>query len=85
MDDIGQISGNFNHGHMEGLVTVTSQLRNEEAIKNFGDVIGEDEDIHYTFVPVQEGVTQGIVMTFGMKQLYKVISEFKFSLYALYI
>ena len=32
----------------------------------------EPEDIQHTFIPTKEGMAHGIVMTFGMKQLYKV-------------
>ena len=32
----------------------------------------EPEDIQHTFIPTKEGMAHGMVMTFGMKQLYKV-------------
>ena len=73
-DDIGQIRGTFNHGNMEGLVSVTSQLTkpDKEVESMITNKKSEPEDIQHTFIPTKEGMAQGMVMTFGMKQLYKV-------------
>ena len=76
-DDIGQIRGTFNHGNMEGLVSVTSQLTkpDKEVESMITNKKSDPEDIQHTFVPTKEGMAQGMVMTFGMKQLYKVIQN----------
>ena len=59
---------------MEGLVSVTSQLTkpDKEVESMVTNQKSEPEDIQHTFIPTKEGMAQGMVMTFGMKQLYKV-------------
>ena len=61
---------------MEGLVSVTSQLTkpDKEVESMITNKKSDPEDIQHTFVPTKEGMAQGMVMTFGMKQLYKVTS-----------
>ena len=75
-NEIGQIRGNFNHGTVEGLVTLLSPFTNLEGHK--GNIqIDSIDNIQLTYIPVTDGIVHGIVMTFGMKRFYKVINCFK--------